>query len=233
MKVVVCKNITKTYGEGANKVNALRGVNLEVNQGELHLLMGPSGSGKTTLLSVIAGILTPTSGECLVLNTNIENLSNDELTCFRAMNIGFVFQTFNLIASLTCEENISVPLLLNGMKNAEAIEKSKEMMNELGLPDKIGTYPQQLSGGQQQRIAIGRALIHNPPLVVCDEPTSFLDHETGHRIMTLLRSRLQKKKNTLIVVSHDPRIMPFADKINQLEDGRIIKRKIKSVAFAK
>ncbi len=231
--VVICRNITKTFGVGSTKVDALRGVNLEIGQGELRLLMGPSGSGKTTLLSVIAGILTPTTGACTVLNTNIEALSDEELTHFRAKNIGFVFQTFNLIPSLTCEENISIPLIINGEENTKAMQKSKEMMVELGLTDKIGVLPTLLSGGQQQRVAIGRALIHDPPLIVCDEPTSFLDHETGHRIMTLLRSRLKKNKNTILVVTHDPRIIPFADKINQLEDGKIIKGKIKSTAFVK
>jgi putative ABC transport system ATP-binding protein len=232
-KIVVCKNITKVFGFGPTQVNALQGLGIEINRGELRLLMGPSGSGKTTLLSVIAGIMTPTSGTCIVLDTDIEKLTDVERTLFRAKNIGFVFQSFNLIPTLTCEENISIPLVLRGMKNQDAIEKSKEMMKELGLPDKIGVFPTLLSGGQQQRIAIGRALIHEPSLIVCDEPTSFLDHDTGQKIMTLLRSRLKKSGNTIIVVSHDPRIIPFADKINRLEDGRIIKSKARTAAMAK
>jgi putative ABC transport system ATP-binding protein len=219
--VIVCKNIRKIYGEGANKVEALRGIDLEISQGELRLLMGPSGSGKTTLVSVIAGILTQDSGECLVYNTDLNHLPDKEKTRFRASHIGFVFQIFNLIPMLTNEENISIPLILNGMKKSESIERSKAIMGELGLGDKVGMYPTQLSGGQQQRIAIGRALVHNPPLVVCDEPTSFLDHETGHKIMELLRQMIDKRKVTIIVVTHDPRIMSFADRIDQIEDGAI------------
>jgi putative ABC transport system ATP-binding protein len=218
---VVCTDVRKVYGEGANRVEALRGVDLVISQGELRLLMGPSGSGKTTLVSIISGILTHDSGECLVYNTDLNHLPDREKTHYRAAHLGFVFQIFNLIPMLTCEENISVPLILNGVKREEAVEKAKSLMGELGLSDKVGTYPAQLSGGQQQRVAIGRALIHAPSLIVCDEPTSFLDHETGHKIMELLREIVTERKVTIIVVTHDPRIMSFADKIDHLEDGRI------------
>lgn len=222
-RVVTCKKVTKHYGEGAARVEALRGVDLVINPGELRLLMGPSGSGKTTLLSVIAGILTHDAGECLINNTDLNHLPDKQKTRYRAQHIGFVFQVFNLIPMLTNEENISVPLILNGAERKEALEKAKHLMGELGLGDKVGIPPTQLSGGQQQRIAIARALIHEPPIIVCDEPTSFLDHETGNKIMSLLREMVDKRKVTIIVVTHDPRITPFADKIDHLEDGRIIK----------
>lgn len=219
---VFCKDIHKFYGEKATRIEALRGVDLTIHSGELRMLMGPSGSGKTTLISVIAGILTHDVGECLVNNVDLNHLSDEEKTRYRASHIGFVFQTFNLIPMLTNEENISIPLLLNGIHKEEALQKSKQIMIELDLENKIGLYPTQLSGGQQQRIAIGRALVHNPPLIVCDEPTSFLDYHTGQKIMELLKEIVQKKKVTVIVVTHDPRIVSYADKIDQLEDGRIV-----------
>lgn len=219
---VVCKNIHKFFGEGDARVEALRGVNLVINPGELRLLMGPSGSGKTTLVSIIAGILTQDEGECLVSNADLNHLPDQEKAHYRGRHVGFAFQIFNLIPQLNNEENVSVPLIINGMKRKEALEKAKELLKEVGLADKIGSYPNQLSGGQQQRVAIARAVIHNPRLIVCDEPTSFLDHETGHKIMALLKEMVTKRGGTIIVVTHDPRIMEFADKIDELEDGRIV-----------
>jgi putative ABC transport system ATP-binding protein len=219
---VVCKNIVKFYGEGANRVEALKNVNLEIHRGELRLLMGPSGSGKTTLISIIAGILTQDRGQCLINGIDLNSLSDQEKTHYRGDNIGFVFQVFNLIPMLTNEENISLPLLIQGVPRKEATERAKTLLTELGMGDKIGFFPKQLSGGQQQRIAIARALIHNPQIVVCDEPTSFLDHVTGGKIMELLRELVRKKNITLIVVTHDPRIVEYADKIDRLEDGQIV-----------
>ncbi len=218
---ILCKNVHKHFGEGAARVEALRGVDLEINTGELRLLMGPSGSGKTTLVSIIAGILTQDTGECLVANTNLNHLPDQEKTRYRGQHIGFVFQIFNLIPTLTTEENISVPLLLNGVEKKEALEKAKQLLHEVGMSDKVGAYPTQLSGGQQQRVSIARAMIHQPELIVCDEPTSFLDHVTGHKIMELLKEMVEKKKVTLIVVTHDPRIIEFADRINHLEYCKI------------
>jgi putative ABC transport system ATP-binding protein len=224
---VFCKNLKQHYGEGTARVEALRGVNLEVPSGTLNLLMGPSGSGKTTLISVIAGILTQESGECLINGTDINHLPDQQRTQYRAKNLGFVFQIFNLIPMLTNEENISIPLVISGTERKTAIQKSKHIMQELGLGDKIGMYPAQLSGGQQQRIAIARALAHEPSLVVCDEPTSFLDHVTGQHIMELLRQMVDQRKVTVVVVTHDPRIVDFADKIDYVEDGSVIKTEYK------
>ena len=184
--------------------------------------MGPSGSGKTTLISIIAGILTQSSGECLVNNVDLNHLPDKEKTHFRGKNIGFVFQAFNLIPTLTCEENISVPQVILGIPKEKALERSKELLKDLGMADKIGVYPPELSGGQQQRVAIARSMAHDPSIIVCDEPTSSLDHHTGIKIMELLKEMVVKKGITLVVITHDPRIVEFADKINQIEDGKIV-----------
>ena len=219
--IILCKNLFKTYGEGESVCHALQGVNLSVNTGELRLLMGPSGSGKTTLISIIAGILDPTDGSCLVQGIDLNRLSDKEKTHYRGKHIGFVFQAFNLIPSLSNEENISIPLLINGHPKQQALQRAKELLDEMGLKDKIGKFPSELSGGQQQRIAIARGIIHDPSLIVCDEPTSFLDHQTGGKIMEILKKIVIEKKATLLVVTHDPRIVSFADRIDYLEDGKI------------
>jgi len=218
---IICTAIHKSYGKGASRFEALRGVDLSIGYGELRLLMGPSGSGKTTLISIIAGILTQDEGKCLVNDVDINHLPDRDKTLYRGKNIGFVFQSFNLIPTITNEENIAVPLLLQGVQRKEALLRSQALLEEFGMGNKVGTFPAQLSGGQQQRIAIARALVHNPQFIVCDEPTSCLDHSTGLKIMEILKGLVVNKKTTLIVVTHDPRIIPFADSIDQLEDGRI------------
>ncbi|MCX6990510.1 MAG: ABC transporter ATP-binding protein [Chlamydiae bacterium] len=219
---VVCKNLKLTYGSGATAVEALRGIDLEVKRGELLMLMGPSGSGKTTLVSVIAGILTQTEGECLVSNLDLNHMPDKEKTLYRGSHIGFVFQKFNLIPMLTTAENVSVPLLILGQDRKTALEKAKKLLFEVGIPEKADVSPAELSGGQQQRVAIARALIHNPDIIVCDEPTSFLDHGAGMKVMDLLRSIIDKTGKTLIVVSHDPRIQQYAHRIVRMDDGKIV-----------
>ena len=220
--IIICKDIYKSYGTGSSRVEALKGVNLSINKAEIRMLMGPSGSGKTTLISIIAGILTQDSGTCLINGTDLNRLSDRERTHYRGKNIGFVFQAFNLIPTLTCEENISLPLIILGQKKAKALELSRELLTSFGMADKIGTHPSELSGGQQQRVAIARAIIHAPPIIVCDEPTISLDAETGHKIMGLLKDTVEKQGITLIVITHDQRIVEFADKIDRIEDGRIV-----------
>lgn len=220
--IVVCKDLCKAYGEGANATHALRGVNLTVHEGELRLLMGPSGSGKTTLISIIAAILTQSSGECFVNGLNLNHLPDDQKTLYRGHHIGFVFQIFNLIPMISVEENIAIPLFLQNVPRSIALQKAKDLLKDLGMEDKIGTYPKELSGGQQQRVAIARALIHNPKLILCDEPTSFLDHDTGNKIMELLRHLVKTMAMSCIVVTHDLRIKDFADQIDYLEDGKIV-----------
>lgn len=220
---VNCKNLVKLYGSGSGKIVALDGVNLEVRSGELMMLAGPSGCGKTTLISVIASILNQDSGACYVYGEDLNRLSNAERIAFRAKNIGFVFQAFNLFPSLTAAENTAIPLIIRGMERKIATEKGVELLEKMGLGDRAMAFPTALSGGQQQRVAIARALIHNPRLIVCDEPTSALDGVTGHKIMELMKNVALDKERALIVVTHDTRIFGFADRIAKMEDGHIVK----------
>jgi len=219
---VHCKGVTKTYMAGSTKVPALRGVDLQVKVGELLMLVGPSGCGKTTLISVLAGILDHDGGECLVFDQDLRAMAQNRRTRFRGVNIGFVFQAFNLLPTLTVTENVAVPLLINGVKGAAAREQAVRILEQVGLGDKLHTLPAQLSGGQQQRVAIARALVHGPRLIVCDEPTSALDADTGHKVMEVLRQRALSHDRALIIVTHDNRIFNFADRIARMDDGRIV-----------
>lgn len=219
---VRCRGLTKTFGRGATAVRALRGINLEVRAGELMMLVGPSGCGKTTLISVIAGVLGRDGGDCSVLDCDYTRMSSDQTTDFRAKNIGFVFQAWNLIPALTAAENVAVPLIINGMRPRAAVARGGEILRKVGFDDRMTrSFPLDLSGGQQQRIAIARSLVHNPRLIVCDEPTSALDSETGRKVMQLLRDLAASESRALIVVTHDARIFDFADRIAQMEDGVI------------
>jgi len=219
---IFCQGLTKTYGEGPTAVHALRGVDLELKEGELLMIVGPSGSGKTTLISVIAGILNQDEGKCLVFGNDLKEMSDRDRTVYRGQTIGFVFQAFNLIPMLTAQENVAVPLLLNGVEQKEAVDRAGEILDRYGLGDMLGRSPADLSGGQQQRVAIARSCIHEPNLIVCDEPTSSLDHETGTLVMELFRQEVLEKNRALAIVTHDARIFPFADRIVKLDDGRII-----------
>jgi putative ABC transport system ATP-binding protein len=219
---VRCDDVVKTYGTGGAKVTALRGVDLDVRTGELLMLVGPSGCGKTTLISVIAGILDRDSGDCRVYGQDFQKMSQAAKTRTRGQTIGFVFQAFNLLPTLTAAENAAIPLLINGVRRTEAIRRAKTMLDRVGLGERANSLPSQLSGGQQQRVAIARALIHNPRLIVCDEPTSALDHETGHKVMELLREVALGEGRALVIVTHDARIFEFADRIARMDDGRIV-----------
>jgi putative ABC transport system ATP-binding protein len=219
---VFCRSVTKSYVTGPTKVMALRGVDLEVRKGELLMLVGPSGCGKTTLISVVAGILDHDEGECLVFQRDLRGMGQAKKTRYRGRNVGFVFQAYNLLPTLSALENISVPLLILGVPRKEAQEKAKDILEQVGLADRMHATPAQLSGGQQQRVAIARALIHGPKLIVCDEPTSALDAETGHRVMEVLRDAALSSDRALIIVTHDNRIFNFADRIARMEDGRIV-----------
>lgn len=218
---VHCRGVTKTYGSGGAAVRALRGIDIDVRAGELLMLVGPSGCGKTTLISVVAGVLDRDGGECRVFGRDFQKMGETERTRFRGRNIGFVFQSFNLIPTLSITENVAVPLLLNGVRRRPALSRARDILAQVGLGDRTNEVPQRLSGGQQQRVAISRALVHEPRLIVCDEPTSALDHETGHRVMELLRGVAMGSGRSLIVVTHDDRIFEFADRIAHMDDGRV------------
>lgn len=218
---IICRSLTKSYHTGGTTTPALRGIDLSINPGELFMLVGPSGCGKTTLISVIAGILDSDGGECLLFGTNLRRMSDNERTIYRGRNIGFVFQAYNLIPSLTAAENVAIPLLLLGETRSIALERAARLLERVGLGSKTKANPTQLSGGQQQRVAIARALVHNPKLIVCDEPTSALDHTTGAEIMELFRHEALNDNRTLVIVTHDSRIFHYADRIARMDDGTI------------
>jgi putative ABC transport system ATP-binding protein len=219
---IACRGVTKEFGSGEALVRALRGVDLDVYAGELTLLVGPSGCGKTTLLSVVCGILNPTAGSIQVLGSDLTRMSGGRLSAFRLKNVGFVFQQFNLLPALTAAENVCVPLLLQGWTRRKAMARAREVIERVGLADRADAPPSNLSGGQQQRVAIARALIHEPPLLVCDEPTSALDARSGHTIMELLRGVALEQDRAVVVVTHDPRVYEFGDRIANMEDGRVM-----------
>jgi putative ABC transport system ATP-binding protein len=220
---ILCKGVTKTFREeGSQPVPALRGVDLEARSGELLLLVGPSGCGKTTLISVIAGLLDPDEGEVEVFGVPIDRLPPRERTSFRGKNVGFVFQQYNLLPTLTAAENVAVPLLIQRVPRKEALARARAELDLVGLGERADSAPRQLSGGQQQRVAIARALVASPRLLVCDEPTASLDGQTGHHVMELLRQVAVKGDRCVLVVSHDPRVYGFGDRIAEMLDGRIV-----------
>lgn len=224
MEAIRCEKLFKTYGSGANAVQAVKGVDLTVNTGELLLIVGPSGSGKTTLISILAGILPYQEGVCRVFGEEYKEMNEEQKTVFRKNNIGFVFQSFNLIPMLSAVENVAVPLLLNGVAPIEAEIKAQELLSKLDLQDKFHVSPRELSGGQQQRLAIARGFIHEPKLIVCDEPTAYLDHKTGEMVMEILKNRVLNKDRAIIVVTHDPRIFSYADRVVHMEDGLLVEK---------
>jgi putative ABC transport system ATP-binding protein len=218
---VRCRGVTKSYGTGDATVNALRGVDIDVRRGELLMIVGPSGCGKTTLISIIAAILDQDAGRCEVVGRDLLRMDHRERAHFRGSSIGFVFQVFNLLPVLTATENVA-PLLISGVSWKHAESRATEVLQLVGLGHRLGALPAQLSGGQQQRVAIARALVHNPKLILCDEPTSSLDHETGHAMMAALRDIAKNPDRAVIVVTHDNRIFEFADRIARMDDGKIV-----------
>jgi putative ABC transport system ATP-binding protein len=221
--IVRCQDLTRVFHQGPTEIHALRGVTLDLHSGELTLIVGPSGCGKTTLLTIVAGMLAPTSGTVEVLGESLEDLSPAELTTFRGERLGFVFQQYNLLPSLTVAENVCVPLLVAGRSKKNAIAHAIEVLDQVGLKERVHAFPRQLSGGQQQRVAIARAIVHQPELIVCDEPTAALDAHTGSSVMKLLRDVAVQSNRGVIVVTHDPRVVPFADRVVLIEDGRVTK----------
>ena len=215
------RGVTKEFGTGGAVARALRGVDLDVAYGEMLLLVGPSGCGKTTLVSIIAGTLEPTAGDVEVLGHDLTAMTNGAKVRFRRENVGFVFQSYNLLPALTAAENAAVPLLIAGWRRRDAVEKAATVLESLGLGDRLLNLPSELSGGQQQRVAIARALVHEPRLLVCDEPTSALDAENGRITMELIERLAVQPDRAVIVVTHDSRVYSFADRIASMEDGRI------------
>ena len=218
---VKARGISKWFGQNETRIQALRRLDLDIRMGELAMLVGPSGCGKTTLISVIAGLLDPSEGDLEVLGELPNRMTKKERILFRRRNLGFVFQQFNLLPALTAAENVAVPLFISGWKRGPAVEKAEALLADLGLGERIHALPSQLSGGQQQRVAMARALIHDPRLVVCDEPTSALDAHAGHKVMELLAELAVRPDRAVIVVTHDSRVLDFADTIAHMDDGRI------------
>jgi putative ABC transport system ATP-binding protein len=219
---VSCRDVRKHFGEGETRIEALRGVDFSARFGELSFLVGPSGCGKTTLISVIAGLLDRTAGELAVLGARMEDLSGAGRVVFRRQNVGFVFQQYNLLPALSAAENVAVPLLAAGIARKQAVERGKSLLSRLGLGSRTDALPSTLSGGQQQRVALARALVHDPRLVVCDEPTAALDHANGEAVMQLLAGSAVHPDRAVIVVTHDTRVFHHAHSIAHMDDGRIV-----------
>jgi putative ABC transport system ATP-binding protein len=218
---ISARGITRDFQAGQSTIRVLHGIDTDVRPGELTYLVGESGSGKTTLISIMCGILWPTEGEVKVFGTDIYKLSDNDLVNFRLNNIGFIFQQYNLIPSIDAAANAAVPLIAQGVPVDEARERAKVLLEKLNIGNQADKLPRQLSGGQQQRVAIARALVHEPRLVVCDEPTAALDARSGRRVMDLLREVAVAPDRACIIVTHDNRIFDLADRIIVLEDGRI------------
>ena len=220
-QAIVAKGVEMAFPAGDQVFMALKGVDLNILSGDMELLMGPSGSGKTTLLSILGGILTPTAGRIELLGQEITGLSRRKLAKFRLQNIGFIFQGFNLFPALTALENVEAALNLKGIRGRVAQEEAFTLLEQVGLVDKVKNLPRDLSGGQKQRVAIARALAGKPPLILADEPTAALDSQRGHTIMELLRKLAKEEGCTVLMVSHDPRIIDIADHVVYVEDGVI------------
>jgi putative ABC transport system ATP-binding protein len=219
--LVQARGVTKSFGEGGTWIPVLKGVDLDVARGEVLLLVGPSGSGKTTLLSVIAGILESDEGEVRILGESILGLSASEKTRFRRDHLGFIFQQYHLLPTLTAVENAAVPLLIRGVPQQDALVQAEAILGTMGMGERLAALPTRLSGGEQQRVAIARALVGDPQLLLCDEPTANLDGETGHRIVQQLHDVGKQPDRGVIIVTHDTRIFEFADRIVHMEDGRV------------
>ena len=216
------RNVTKVYKVGSVEVNALRGVSLKIEQGEICCIVGRSGSGKSTLLNVMAGLEPVTSGEIVIANKHMERMTQSELIVFRQKHVGFIFQSFNLLPYYTAVENVAFPLSFRGVLPNKRNKLAREMLKEVGLESHMNHKPTQMSGGQQQRVGIARALVTNPDIVFADEPTGNLDSSTSDEVMHMIVDTLRKHNRTLVMVTHDPNMAEYADKVIHLLDGRII-----------
>lgn len=220
-RTIIAKGVKMTFQFGQQQYQVLQGIDWNIKSGDIQLLMGPSGSGKTTLLSILAGLLTPTAGQVYLLGKEITRMSRAKLEHFRRQHIGFIFQGFNLFPALTAAENVEVVLNIKGIRGKKARYQAQALLEQVGLGLHRNHQPGDLSGGQKQRVAIARALAGNPQLIMADEPTAALDSQSGHNVIELLY-RLAKEQNcTVLVVTHDPRIIDVADQVTYLEDGRL------------
>jgi len=218
---IAVRQLTKKYEEGATGTLALRGVDLDAHAGELLMLMGPSGSGKTTLLSIMGCILTATSGSVQIAGREVVGLSEKQLPALRLEHIGFVFQGFNLFPTLTAGENVELMLDLKGISAVRAKKRAQELLEQVGLGRKYNSFPADLSGGQKQRVAIARALAGDPRIILADEPTAALDSHTGRNVMEMMSDLAHKRDRAVVIVTHDSRVLNFADRIVRIEDGAI------------
>jgi putative ABC transport system ATP-binding protein len=219
---VQIRGLFKQFGSGEQRVQALRGIDWDVYAGQMTLIVGPSGCGKTTLLSVIAGILDCDAGEVAIFGRETTTMSDRVRTQFRARNIGFVFQQYNLLPALTAAENAAIPLVIAGWSRERAVKRAGQVLAAMGMGPKLSSLPSKLSGGQMQRVAIARAIVHEPRLLVCDEPTAALDHETGITVMELVREVAVRPDRAVVVVTHDNRVFDFGDRIAHMDDGAIV-----------
>ena len=221
--IVEIRNLTKLYQQGEVRVTALNDVSVDIAPGEFLALMGPSGSGKSTLLHIIAGVDRPTSGSCRVQGVNVPGLNESDLADWRNQNVGFVFQTFNLIPVLTAFENVELPLLLTKLNRKERREQVETALKLVGLSDRAKHLPRQLSGGQEQRVAIARSFVTDPALIVADEPTGNLDHNSATEVLTILQSLSKQMNKTVIMVTHDPKAAAFGSRTIHLEKGELVR----------
>ena len=223
--LIEAKDVKKTLGKGAGQVQALRGVSLGLRKGELTLLMGPSGSGKTTLLLILGCMLTPNSGTVTVCGASTADADKEGLARIRRDHIGFVFQSYHLFPTLNAGQNVQLALDIRGHHGRDAARKAREALGLVGLEQRAKAFPENLSGGEQQRVAIARAFVANPSIILADEPTSALDSDNGRSIMRILADAAHQRDRAVLVVTHDPRIVPFADRIIEIEDGLLVEEK--------
>ncbi len=221
MCVLEAQDVRKTYGQGASAVEALRGIDLKVARGEFLAIMGPSGSGKSTLLHLLGGVDVPTSGRVLLEGTDLASLDDDQRSRFRRQRIGFIFQTFNLLPTLTAAENVALPLELDGVPGPEAHARAAEALEAVGITHRRTHIPSAMSGGEQQRVAVARALVIRPALLLADEPTGNLDSANGYQVTTLLRRLVDREGHTIVMVTHDVEVAAHAGRVVRLRDGRI------------
>ncbi len=218
---IVADKLTKWFGQDGARTYAVRDVSFEAYWGEMLYIVGPSGSGKTTLLSMISGILRPNSGAAKIDNRDLWSLSEDQIADFRLNTIGFVFQDYHLFSRLSTAENVAIPLILQKRGWGEALREAARYLEVVGLADKAGLPPTKLSGGEQQRVAIARAIVHQPEILVFDEPTASLDGETGRKIVSFVKAEILTAKRCILMVTHDSRIFEYSNRIMEMEDGRI------------